>query len=70
MRRALYVGAALRELFPRDRSHPLARRAVLSKRAFPFSIVYFVRDEETIVIAAIAHAKRRPGYWARRIPEP
>ncbi len=36
-------------------------------RRFPFSIVYRVTDE-TIGVYALAHAKRRPGYWkARRL---
>lgn len=34
-------------------------------RRFPFSVVYYVRSEELRVIA-IAHHKRRPGYWAGR----
>ena len=32
---------------------------------FPFQIV-FRRDQSRIVIVAVAHAKRRPGYWRRR----
>ena len=32
---------------------------------FPFSIVYLDRDGE-IVIVAIAHQRKRPGYWRRR----
>jgi plasmid stabilization system protein ParE len=39
------------------------RRAVL--RRFPFTIVYAERDDE-IVIVAIAHDRRRPGYWRGR----
>lgn len=39
------------------------RRILLNK--FPYSIV-FLDDPEEIVIIAIAHAKRRPGYWASR----
>ena len=34
-------------------------------RRFPFTIVYAQRDEE-IVIVAIAHQRRRPGYWRGR----
>jgi toxin ParE1/3/4 len=37
-------------------------RAVAS---FPYSIVYRVRANE-VYILAIAHAKRRPGYWSGR----
>ena len=40
------------------------RRCLL--RAFPYSLVY-VTDGSTSVIVAIAHAKRRAGYWKSRI---
>jgi len=40
------------------------RRFILHR--FPFSIVY--REVfESIQIVAIAHAKRKPGYWKKRI---
>ena len=35
-------------------------------RTFPFLIVYLVEPEE-IVIVAVAHTKRRPGYWLSRL---
>ena len=34
-------------------------------RRFPFFLVYRVRDER-VEIVAVAHARRRPGYWRRR----
>lgn len=34
-------------------------------RRFPYIIVYRVDDREARVIA-VAHAKRRPGYWSNR----
>ena len=42
--------------------------AVRSKRVsgFPYRVVYFVTGEQLAVLA-IAHAKRRPGYWRERI---
>lgn len=39
-------------------------RRVLVAR-FPYQVVYRLRPTE-IVIAAIAHLKRRPGYWRGR----
>ncbi len=40
------------------------RRFILYR--FPFSVVYV--DEPTVVsIVAIAHSKRRPGYWRDRL---
>jgi hypothetical protein len=40
------------------------RRRVLEK--FPYSVI-FQEKEEVILVAAVAHAKRRPGYWRGRI---
>ena len=40
------------------------RRFVLNDH-FPYSIVYAVRDD-LIVVVAVAHGLRRPGYWMRR----
>ena len=40
-----------------------ARRVLL--RRFPYSIVFYEREEE-IVIVAFAHSSRRPGYWRSR----
>jgi len=34
-------------------------------RRFPYSIIYRVRRDE-VFITAIAHQKRRPGYWRKR----
>jgi plasmid stabilization system protein ParE len=36
-------------------------------RGFPFVMTYIVRDERIIVVA-IAHTRRRPGYWRNRLP--
>jgi plasmid stabilization system protein ParE len=35
-------------------------------RRFPFSIVYRV-EPRRILIVAVAHASRRPGYWKPRV---
>jgi len=40
------------------------RRRVLVAR-FPYSIVYR-QDPDSMVIVAVAHQRRRPGYWQRR----
>ena len=54
-------GARAREaaLWPR-----VEHRACPVKR-FPFRIVYRV-VEGSVLVVAIAHAKRRPGYWKNR----
>lgn len=42
---------------------PGVRRRIL--RRFPYSVLYSADDEE-VVILAVAHQSRRPGYWRRR----
>lgn len=40
------------------------RRFVLHR--FPFSVVY-LDDPDSVTIVAVAHSKRKPGYWKRRV---
>ena len=40
------------------------RRRILQR--FPFGLLYAIEDER-IVIVAVAHLKRRPGYWKGRV---
>lgn len=40
------------------------RRAIL--RRFPYSVLYYVRTGE-VVIVAVMHHKRQPGYWEDRL---
>src|SRR2546423_5883612 len=40
------------------------RRFLLS--GFPYSVVYEITEDE-LMIVAVAHAHRRPGYWRKRI---
>lgn len=40
------------------------RRRIL--RRFPFGLLYAI-EAERIVIVAVAHLKRRPGYWKDRV---
>ncbi len=40
------------------------RRFVLQR--FPFSVIY-LDDPDQVRVVAVAHAKRKPGYWKRRI---
>ena len=39
------------------------RRLVM--RRFPYSIIYVTTDQEILVLA-VAHQSRRPGYWRER----
>jgi plasmid stabilization system protein ParE len=43
---------------------PGVRRRML--RRFPYSILYTLENDEVLVIA-VAHQRRRPGYWNRRL---
>lgn len=54
--------------FP-DAWQPLSAntRRCLTNR-FPFGLIYQVKKDEVRIIA-IAHQKRRPGYWQRRVDE-
>ena len=40
-------------------------RRLMVKR-FPYQVIYYVRTYD-IVIVALAHTKRRPGYWKTRV---
>lgn len=53
------------QAWPRWPGHDDVRRRVL--RRFPYSVIYLLERRE-IVIVAIAHHKRRPGYWLQRLP--
>ena len=35
-------------------------------RRFPY-VIFFMVDERAVVVVAIAHARRRPGYWVGRV---
>lgn len=49
----------------------LTREPVIRSRGvtdFPYRLVYFVTAEELMVVA-VAHEKRKPGYWRDRVRE-
>ena len=51
-------------LFPGVDPDLAVRRKVL--RRFPYSVAWLV-EPTGIVIVAVAHGKRRPGYWLDRV---
>ena len=65
------VEKAVRMLRRDPERWPLSKGSALRKcpvARFSFNVLY--REfEDRIWIAAIAHQKRRPGYWSRRTPE-
>lgn len=50
-----FIGNPIDEIF---------RRVVLVR--FPFSAIY-CREDEKLLIVAVAHQRRKPGYWRSRI---
>lgn len=37
-------------------------------RKFPYLLYYTMLDGAEVLIVAVAHAHRRPGYWLSRLP--
>jgi len=62
------VDTAVSRIVEAPTQYPLAdhgtRKLVLQR--FPFNIFYLPGESE-IVIVAVAHQKRRPGYWSSRL---
>ena len=62
------VDASLAQIASYPKLHPSytknTRRCILEK--FPYSVVFQEKDDIILVIA-LAHSKRRFGYWRRRI---
>ncbi|MFN0249663.1 MAG: type II toxin-antitoxin system RelE/ParE family toxin [Kofleriaceae bacterium] len=58
---------ALIARFPKAAPQWKARtdRRVATLDRFPFTLPYQISDTE-IVVLALAHMRRRPGYWSRR----
>ena len=44
--------------------HPPFRRCLLQK--FPYSVIFSIESEHILIIA-VAHTKRKPGYWHERL---
>jgi toxin ParE1/3/4 len=59
------------EGFELIRRHPLAGQEIfddyrrLVARQFPYSLIYRIQDDRVYIIA-VAHWRRRPGYWKER----
>ena len=54
------------ERFASWAEHPGFRRFILNR--FPYLILYRLSAGEPQIVA-IAHSRRRPGYWTARVPE-
>ena len=62
LRHAVEAVAEAPERWPRYGAH--ARRYLFPR--FPFSLVYRLHANEVEVVA-VAHGRRRPGYWRSRV---
>ena len=56
--------AILRSPYQYPHVHKIVRRALT--RRFPFE-VFFVEDDERVVVLSVFHAKRNPKRWQERI---
>lgn len=67
----LFLGA-LEEAVQNVQAHPEACQLVGSEirrsriKRFPYSLLY-VAESDRIRVLAVAHQKRRPGYWRNRL---
>ena len=51
--------------FPRDRQDPVVRRARLRK--YPYTLLFMVQNDVVVILLALVHGRRKPGYWKRRL---
>jgi plasmid stabilization system protein ParE len=62
------IGASVAQIASHPQFYPVytrnTRRRILEK--FPYSVIFQEKDE-VILVVAVAHAERRPGYWRGRI---
>jgi toxin ParE1/3/4 len=62
------VQIALDHIDEHPRSAPVIRNGIRRRllRTFPFGVLYRI-DPEEIVVVAVMHLQRRPGYWQNRL---
>ena len=63
---AIEQALAIAAQFPLAGSPGPAATREVTVRGFPFS-VFYLPETERIVVVAVAHHARRPGYWAERL---
>lgn len=51
--------------FPTDRQDPIARRARVRKS--PYTLIFMIQENAVVVLLALAHGRRKPGYWKKRL---
>jgi len=62
------IHGLLAEVSAAPERYPYVRRPVRRHfgKAFPYAIIYADRDD-AVVVLAVAHFRRRPGYWRGRL---
>lgn len=62
---------AIREIREAPERWPADEDVLRSCRVygFPYRLIYWTEGDYSLVVA-IAHGKRRPGYWKRRLRDP
>jgi toxin ParE1/3/4 len=65
VRDAIYMAADKPESCASVRSAAGLRVRFLPVHGFPYRVV-FLHEPEVIVVLAVAHSRRRPGYWRDR----
>ena len=62
------IDQAIARVINHPDSHPIDRKHFrwVRVRRFPYSLIFEHLQSGRILIVAIAHANRRPGYWSRR----
>lgn len=63
--RAVEAVCANPRAWPSPAGAPRLRRFVLPR--FPYSVLYAAEPEGGLLVVALAHTKRRPGYWRGRL---
>jgi hypothetical protein len=56
------------EAWPLGCAKSLGEARICRTKRFPYGIVYVARETEVIVVA-VMHLHRRPGYWRRRLKD-
>lgn len=54
------------EQSPKSLAHLIGPYRWARVRGFPYLLVFREQSPERILVVAVAHAHRRPGYWRRR----
>jgi plasmid stabilization system protein ParE len=62
------VDTAVQQVAASPESYPVFRQHYRWVRLdhFPYLLYYHILDESRVIVLAVAHGARRPGYWLRR----